>query len=135
MGNKHIKNISSVGVNPRGRYAPAKKIDLGDYYLIYLSGVQAPKDENQKIVTDNIETQTELVFEEIIQILQRAGATIDEVVKAVIYITDMHDFDKISEIRNKYFGNAMPVSTLVEVNKMTRVGAKIEIEVTAMVKK
>ena len=56
-------------------------------------------------------------------------------VKAVIYITDMNEFDKISRIRGEYFKNSSPVSTLVEVNRMTRDGAKIEIEVTAIVKK
>jgi enamine deaminase RidA (YjgF/YER057c/UK114 family) len=47
----------------------------------------------------------------------------------------MNDFDKISSIRGEYFKNAMPVSTLIEANRMTREGAKIEIEVTAIVKK
>jgi enamine deaminase RidA (YjgF/YER057c/UK114 family) len=47
----------------------------------------------------------------------------------------MQDFDKISPIRAEYFKNSMPVSSLIEANRMTREGAKIEIEVTAIVKK
>ena len=61
-----------------------------------------------------------------------AGANLDDVVKAVIYLTDMKDFDVVARIRNEYFKNSMPVSTMVEVNRMTRDGAKIEIEVTAI---
>jgi len=57
------------------------------------------------------------------------------VVKAVIYLTDMNDFDIVSPIRNEYFKNSLPVSTMVEVNRMTRSGAKIEIEVTAIIGK
>ena len=130
-----IENVVPEYYKTRGSYSPAKKIDMGDYYMIYVSGVQAPKDDNHRVVTDDIEEQTKLVFEDISNILSRAGATLDDVIKAVIYITDMNDFDKISKIRGEYFKNSMPVSTMVEVNRMTRDGARIEIEVTAIVKK
>ncbi|OGL31045.1 hypothetical protein A3D14_02170 [Candidatus Saccharibacteria bacterium RIFCSPHIGHO2_02_FULL_47_12] len=135
MSKDFIKDIVPGDYKTRGSYSPAKKIDMGGYYLIFVSGVQAPKDDNHRVVTDDVEQQTKLVFADIIKILGQADAIIDDVVKAVIYITDMNDFDKISAIRGEYFKNAMPVSTLVEVNGMTRVGAKVEIEVIAIVKK
>jgi 2-iminobutanoate/2-iminopropanoate deaminase len=105
---------------------------MGDCYLIFVSGCQCPKDENNNAVTDDVAEQTRLVFKDINKILKAAGASLDDVVKAVIYLTDMNDFDIVSKIRGEYFKNAMPVSTLVEVNRMTRNGAKIEIEVTAI---
>ena len=135
MNKDLIKNIVPEDYKTRGSYSPAKKIDMGDFYMIFASGVQAPKDDNHRVVTDDIEEQTKLVFEDITKILALAGATLDDVVKAVIYITDMKEFDKISKIRGEYFKNSMPVSTLVEVNRMTRDGAKIEIEVTAIIEK
>ncbi len=135
MSEDFIENIAAEDYKRRGSYTPAKKIDMGNFYQIYVSGVQAPKDENHRVVTDDVEEQTKLVFEDIIKLLKQADATIDDVVKAVIYVTDMKDFDKISKIRGEYFKNAQPVSTLVEVNRMTRDGAKIEIEVTAITKK
>ncbi|MCA9333514.1 RidA family protein [Candidatus Saccharibacteria bacterium] len=135
MSEDFIQDIVPGDYKTRGSYTPAKKVDLGNFYQIYVSGVQAPKNDDHSVVTDDVEEQTELVFEDISKILGQAGATLDDVIKAVIYITDMNDFDKISAIRGEYFKNAMPVSTLVEVNGMTRVGAKIEIEVTAIVKK
>lgn len=136
MSKGFIKDIVPGDYKTRGSYTPAKKIDMGDHYLIFVSGIQAPKkDDSHEVVTDDVEEQTKLVFEDIIKILSQADASIDDVVKAVIYITDMNDFDKISAIRGEYFKKAMPVSTLVEVNGMTRIGAKIEIEVTAIVKK
>ena len=135
MDKKYIKNIVPDNYKTRGSYTPAKKIDMGNFYQIYVSGIQAPKDDNHNVVTNDVEEQTRLVFEDIKKILGQAGATLDDVIKAVIYITDMNDFDKISKIRGEYFKNSMPVSTLVEVNGMTRAGAKIEIEVTAIVEK
>ncbi len=133
--NDIVTNIVPNDYKTRGSYTPAKKIDYGNFYQIFVSGVQAPKDDNHRVVTDDVEEQTRLVFEDISKILAQAGATLDDVVKAVIYITDMNEFDKISAIRGEYFKNSMPVSTLVEVNGMTREGAKIEIEVTAIVSK
>ncbi len=135
MSKDFIKDILPNGYKTRGSYTPAKKIDLGSFYLIFVSGIQAPQDNNHRVVTDDVEEQTRLVFEDITKILQQADASIDDVVKAVIYITNMNDFDKVSAIRAEYFKNAMPVSTLIEANRFTRDGAKIEIEVTAIVKK
>ena len=47
----------------------------------------------------------------------------------------MDDFEIVSPIRAEYFRNSMPVSSLVEVNRLTRNGSKIEIEVTAIKEK
>lgn len=135
MSKEFIENIAPEGYKMRGVYTPAKKIDLGSVYLIFVSGVQPPKDDNHRVTADDIEEQTELVFQDIAKILASAGATLDDVVKAVIHITDMDEFDKVSEIRAKYFKNSKPASTLLEVKRLTRHGAKIEIEVTAVIKK
>ena len=131
----NIQNITLGDYKTRGSYSPAKKIDMGEFYLIFASGVQAPKDDNHNVVTQDVAEQTKLVFEDINKILNAAGASLDNVVKAVIYLTDMKDFDVVSSIRGEYFKNSMPVSTMVEVNRMTRNGAKIEIEVTAILPK
>lgn len=130
-----IENIITNSKHARGFYSPGKKIDLGDSYLIFVSGIQCPKDENNNVLSEDIEGQTKLVFEEIGKILTNAGATFDDVVKAVIYLTDMNDFSIVSKIRQEYFINSKPVSTMVEVNAFTEPKSKIEIEVTAIISK
>lgn len=130
-----IENIKPEGYVMKGVYTPAKKIDLGDSYLIFVSGVQAPAGEVNEVVTEDIAEQTRLVFEEINDILKQAGATLDNVVKAVIYLKDIEDFKIVSPIRAEYFKNSMPVSTMVEVGGFVRKGSKIEIEVTAILEK
>jgi 2-iminobutanoate/2-iminopropanoate deaminase len=135
MDKDFIEDIAPEDYKSRGTYTPAKKIDLGSFYLIYVSGIQAPKDDNHRVMTDDIEEQAHLVFKDIAKFLAQAGATLNDVVKAVVYVTDMDDFDTFSKVRAEYFTDSLPVSTLVEVNRMTRDGAKIEIEVTAIIKK
>lgn len=105
------------------------------FILIFVSGVQAPKGEINEVATEDIGEQTRLVFEEIKSILEEAGASIDNVVKAVIYLKDINDFEIVSPIRAEYFKNSMPVSTMVEVGGFVRKGSKIEIEVTAIIEK
>ena len=119
----------------RGFYSPAVKIDLGNAYLIFVSGQQISKNENDEATTDDIIEQTEYVFQQLEKTLNTAGASLNEVVKAQIFLTDINDFEKVSKIRDKYFANSKPVSTLLAVNAMTRKGAKIEIEVTAVIEK
>lgn len=130
-----IENIKPQGHVQKGVYTPAKKIDLGTCYLVFVSGLQAPKGEVNEVATEDVGEQTRLVFEEINTILKEAGASLDDVVKAVIYLKDINDFEIVSPIRAEYFKNSMPVSTMVEVGGMVRNGSKIEIEVTAIIKK
>ncbi|MBI3631728.1 MAG: RidA family protein [Candidatus Staskawiczbacteria bacterium] len=72
-----------------------------------------------------MEEQTELVFRAIEKILKSAGAPMKDVIRAQIFLTNINDFLKVSAIRDKWFSESKPVSTLVEVNLMTRKGTKI----------
>ena len=98
----------------RGFYSPAKKIDMGSFYVIYVSGQQVDKNENNEAITNNTEEQTELVFRAIEKILKSAGASMKDVVKAQIFLTDINDFPKVSAIRDRWFAESKPVSTLLE---------------------
>ena len=121
--------------NMRGAIASVKQIDIGNAYLIFVSGIQPPKNENHRVVTDDVAEQTKLVFAEIEKLLAAVGATLDHVVKAVIYLTDIGDFAVVSPIRDQLFQKSKPVSTLAQISRLTRDGAKIEIEVTAVLPK
>ena len=55
MSKDFIKDIVPGDYKTRGSYTPAKKIDLGNHYLIFVSGVQAPKNDDHSVVTDDVE--------------------------------------------------------------------------------
>ncbi|MCL2280432.1 RidA family protein [Candidatus Saccharibacteria bacterium] len=121
----------------RGVYSPACKISLGGgKYLIFVSGQQARKNEetHEVLWPDDAEAQAEDVFKQINEILKTAGAGMKHVVKAVIYLTDFeNDFKKVSAVRDKWFADSKPVSTCVGATEFSRKGARVEIEVTAIV--
>lgn len=117
-----------------GAYSHGMKVEIGDTNWIFVTG-QIAMDSNGDVVSDDIEIQTKFVFENIKKILSEASASFDDVVKAQIFLTDINDFSKVSPIRNEYFENSEPVSTLVEVSSLVKEGCKIEIEVIAIAKK
>lgn len=118
-----------------GSYSHGVKVDIGDSEMIFTTGEIAMDKKGNPVAPSDIEKQTEYVFESLQTILREAGSSLDDVVKAIIYVTRMEDFSKISPIRNKYFANSKPVSTLVEINKTVKDGCNIEIEVIAVRKK
>ena len=134
--NKLVQDVwSSEWQETRGVYSPAKKVDLGNCWLVFVSGVQPEKDSSHNVVLSDVESQVENVFAQIEKILQASGAAMDDVVKAHIYLTDMADYLKVSKVRDKWFAKCKPTSTILGVNEFTRKGAKVEIEVTAIVSK
>jgi len=128
-------------INPKdsaeimGAYSHGLKVDVGNSEMIFVTGQIAMDKEGNAVAPDNIEKQTEFVFESVQKILNEAGSSLDDVVKAVIYVTKMSDFSKISPIRDRYFANSKPVSTLVEISKTVKEGWDIEIEAIALKKK
>jgi reactive intermediate/imine deaminase len=128
-------------INPKnsaeimGAYSHGLKVDVGNSEMIFVTGQIAMDKDGNAVAPDDIEKQTEFVFESIQNILTEANSSLDDVVKVVIYVTRMGDFSKISPIRNKYLANSKPVSTLIEINKTVKEGCDIEIDVIAIKKK
>ncbi len=118
---------------PVSKYSHAVRIDTGDTAFIYVAG-QIALDLHGNLVGENdIVTQTEFVFEQITTILKAAGGSLSDVVKANIYVTDMSQYAKVAEVRNRYFAGDPPATTFVEVSKLVREGWMVEIEVVAAV--
>ncbi len=117
-----------------GAYSHGIKVNVGEINLIFVTGQIAMDTSGNAIAPNDIEKQTRYIFENIRKILSEAEATIDDVVKAQIFITDMSQYSKVSKVRNEYFENAKPVSTLVEISKTAKEGCDVEIEVIAMSK-
>lgn len=115
-----------------GSYSHGYMVEMGDTKLIFTTGQIALDRDGTVLYPDDPVKQTEFIFEALSTILQQAGATLDDVVKTTVFLTDMNDFSKISPVRNKYFKNSEPVSTLIEVNKFVKDGCRVEIEVIAV---
>jgi 2-iminobutanoate/2-iminopropanoate deaminase len=129
-----IKRNSESFAKRLGAYSHGVEVTVGDAKMIFTTGQIALDANGVVLFPDDPEKQAEYIYESLAQILKLSGASLDDVVKTTVYLTDMNDFGKISPVRNKYLQKAEPASTLVEVSKLVKDGCSVEIEVIAVVK-
>ncbi len=132
---KISEKINPESIKNMGAYSQAVKVDLGTRYMILLSGQIALDGEGKPVAPGDIGGQARFIFENIKMLLGEAGATIDDVVKVQIFVEDMNEYKIISAIRNEYFADSKPVSTLLEISRTAAEGCNIEIEVMAIIDK
>ncbi|MDX2027581.1 MAG: RidA family protein [Alphaproteobacteria bacterium] len=118
-----------------GAYSHGMAVELGAHAIVFVTGQIAVDAEGAVVAPNDAAAQTEFIFKNIQTILAAADASLDDVVKAQIFVTDIKDFSKISPIRNLYFAKSEPVSTLVEVRNLVKEGCVVEIEVIAMIER
>ncbi|MCM3762590.1 RidA family protein [Alkalihalobacillus oceani] len=100
--------------------------------MFYSSG-QIPLTAEGELVNGTVEEQTHQVFNNLKAVLAEAGASLDSVVKATVFIKDMNDFPVINEVYGEYFGEHKPARSCVEVARLPK-DVLVEIEVIALVK-
>ncbi|MEI2666385.1 RidA family protein [Rossellomorea sp. LJF3] len=100
--------------------------------LFYSSG-QIPLTAEGSMIEGDVVEQTHQVFRNLQAVLSEAGASIETVVKATVFIKDMDDFGAINEVYGEYFSNHKPARSCVEVARLPK-DALVEIEVIALVK-
>jgi 2-iminobutanoate/2-iminopropanoate deaminase len=98
--------------------------------LIWVSGAIGVAADGS--VPDDVATQADLALASIDACLRAAGANATHVVKVNVYLTDVGDRAKINPVRQRYFGEHRPASTLVGVTALVLPNAKVEIEATAV---
>ncbi len=111
-----------------GPYSQA--VRAGD--LLFVSG-QIPIDPaSGELVKGGIEAETRQVLDNLRAILEAAGSSLTNVVKATLFIADMNEFGTINEIYAGYFKTEPPARACVEVARLPR-DVQIEIEAVALV--
>ena len=98
----------------------------------YLSG-QIPLDpETGKIVEGDIAAQTERVLENLKAVLEAAGSSLAQVVKATVYLKYMGEFARMNEVYARYFPDLPPARATVEAARLPR-DVGVEIDCVALV--
>jgi 2-iminobutanoate/2-iminopropanoate deaminase len=100
--------------------------------LLFCSGI-VPVDVDGRLVGGaDVVAQARAVFESLRAVLAAAGARPEDVVKVTVFLTDVDDRPAINPVRQEFFGDSRPASTLVEVSGLAIPGAKIEVEAIAV---
>jgi len=114
-----------------GPYSQAVRIGN----LVYTSGQIALDPASGQLVSGGIAEQTTRVLENLKAVLAAAGASLDKVVKTVVFLQDMNDFAAMNAVYGSYLapaGAVPPARSTVEVAGLPR-NSLVEIEVIATV--
>lgn len=110
--------------NPNLPFHPA--VRAGDF--IFVSG-QVAKDAEGNMVSGTIEEETRATIESVRRALAEAGADLDDVVKATVFLEDARNFGRYNGVFKEYFPQGLLARTTVEARAV--IETRIEIEVTA----
>ena len=130
-----IERINPFQYSTFGHYSQGVKIDLGTKVMILVAGQLALNDDGTPVAPGDFTAQTHYVFKRIQQVLEAAGAGLDDVVKALFFLTDASKYSEVSAVRNQYFATARPASAMVEISNTVAAGCDVEIEVMAIIDK
>lgn len=97
---------------------------------IYMSGMIGVDPTTQKPVEGGTLAQAKQVFANIKNVLGELGATMDDVLKTTVYLTDMAEFAAVNQLYAEAFAPDYPARTCVEVSKLP-MGLSIEVECIA----
>ena len=117
---------TKLGPAAVGPYSTATLADE----TIYLSGMIGIDPAVQKPVEGGTLAQARQAFENIKTVLGELGATMDDVLKTTVYLTDIGEFGEVNRLYAEYFGPDYPARTCVEVSRLP-LGLSIEVECIA----
>ena len=98
---------------------------------IYLSGQASINEQGEIVGVGDVWAQMEQAMANIERALTAAGSGIDRIFKITIYLTDMANFDKVLELRKKYFTAPWPADTTVGVQSLALPELLVELDVIA----
>jgi reactive intermediate/imine deaminase len=119
------KTIISTAAAPSAIGVYSQAVRVGN--TIWVSG-QIPMDpQTQQLVTGDMEAQIRRCFENLQAIVLAAGATLDDVVKATVFLIDLAHFGLVNKVMAEFFREPYPARAAVGVASLPR-GAQVEVE-------
>jgi reactive intermediate/imine deaminase len=119
------KTVISTAAAPAAIGVYSQAVRVGN--TIWVSG-QIPLDpQTQQLVQGDMEAQVRRCFENLKAIVLEAGATLDDVVKATVFLVDLAHFGLVNKVMAEYFREPFPARAAVGVASLPR-GAQVEVE-------
>ena len=116
---------------------PLKPFRISPGYVVngmaYLSGHAAISESGELVGVGDFDAQAEATFQSLERTLAAAGSDLSKVIKVTIFLTDMANFEKIVDLRGKWFTEPYPADTIIEVKSLALPELMIEIEAIATV--
>ncbi len=99
--------------------------------FVFCSGQIPIVPQTGQLSTGSIEDQTRQVLKNVNAVLEAAGTSLDNVVKATVFLQDMNDFTAMNKVYAEFFKTPFPARAAVQVARLPK-DVKVEIEVIAI---
>ena len=100
--------------------------------LVEVTGTVAVDENNQVVGVNNAYEQTRYILHKIEKVLERAGASMKDVIRTRIYVTDISRWEEYGKAHGEYFRKIKPCTTMVEIKGLISPEYLVEIEATAL---
>jgi enamine deaminase RidA (YjgF/YER057c/UK114 family) len=124
------KNIAS-GTTWEAIAGYSRAVKLGN--SVHVSGTTATNEKGEVVGLDDPYAQTVYIIQKIERALKEAGATLNDVVRTRIYVTDAQRWEPVARAHGEFFKDIRPANTLVEVSALIGDGYLVEIEADALI--
>ena len=121
----------AVAATLKPYYSNAVRVESGP--LLFISGQVALDGDGKLVGEGDLRAQAVQVHENIKAIVEAEGATMADIVKVTVYVTDIRAFNDIADIREGYFPSDGPASVICEVSALAWPEFMIEVEAVAAV--
>jgi 2-iminobutanoate/2-iminopropanoate deaminase len=99
--------------------------------LIFTSGQVAIDPATQQVIAGDVTAQTDRVLKNLAAVLQASGSTLEKVLRCTVFLKNMGDFAAMNEVYGRYFKQAPPARSTVEVARLPK-DVLVEIDVIAL---
>ena len=103
--------------------------------VCYIAGMTSRSASGEGVDGRDSYEQTKVIFAKIKALIEAAGGTMADVVKVVIYVTDISTRDGVWKGRKEFFTGNFPVSTLIEISRLADPRMFVEIDAVAHIGK
>ena len=101
--------------------------------MVYVAGTTAVTEDGQIIGPGDPYAQTKFILQKIEKALEAAGASIQDVVRTRMFVTNIDQWEDIGRAHGEAFRDIRPAATMVEVSRLISTELLVEIEVDAVV--